>query len=285
MKTLLILCVISIASFNVASGQGSRSSQLLIVSPSKFKLQAANVAYQGNECYPSDKTDEVPFDSDKVVRIGNEAFYESSHFFKVSRSDGLVIENFNARTCRVYPMFGLAEAAGWIKQGEGARGPNATRGIYHVGNALWMGSNGIGVAVLDLDRKTWSRYDLKSKVFGGDHLQINYADDDYAFVTSGEFPGTSLHVYSVKQNKWLGLKAVPTGLVREYGYTTETVQVPVDHRIYANQKYIPIDWTFMGVKVVDKGDSYLFVNKFSDTQTVFEISKSDLERAFKSLRS
>lgn len=286
MKTLLFLCVISVASFNVANGQGStRSNQLLIVSPSKFKLQAANVAYQGKECSPSEKTDKEYTDRSEVVRIGDEAFYESIHFFRVSRGDGLVIENFNARTCRLFPMFGLAEAAGWIRPGENRYYPDATRGIYRVGSTLWMGSNGIGLAVLDLSQKTWSRYDLKSNVIAGDHLQLNYADDNYVFATRGEFPGTSLHVYSVKQNKWLGLKAVSTKLVREYGYTTEVVQVPTDHRVFASQKYIPIDWTFMSVKVVDKGDLYSFVNKFTNTQTVFEISKSQLEQAFKALRS
>jgi hypothetical protein len=133
-----------------------------------------------------------------------------------------------------------------------------------------------------LERKTWSRFDLKSPVIAGDHLLINYADDDYVFVTRGEFPDASLHIYSVKQNKWLGLKAVATKMFRQYGHTTRIVQVGVDHRSYAKAKHIPIDWTFMGLTatLINNGQTYLFEKKFSETKTVFEISKSQLEAAF-----
>ena len=280
---IIILVFFFIASFAAASAQtSSRSSDFLLVSPSKFKLQSAGIVYQGEKCSPSDKTEKVYSDSNEVLRIGDDAFYQAHRFYKYGRGDGLVIENFSARACRIYPMFDLAEAAGWLKRGENdGAPPNAIRGLYRVGNALWMGSNGIGVAVLDLETKTWSRYDLKSNVVAGDHLQLDYADDHYAFVTRGEFPEASLHIYSVKRNKWIGLKAVSSKLVSECGYSTGLVQVPVDHCVYTKQKYIPIDWTFMGIEVADKGKSYLFERKFTETKTVFEIDKSEFERVFR----
>ena len=102
------------------------------------------------------------------------------------------------------------------------------------------------------------------------------------FVTRGEFPGASLHIYSLKQNRWLGLKAISTELVREFGYTTGMVQVGVDHRSFAKQKYLPIDWTLMYPEITptNNGESYLFERKFAETKTAFEISKSQLEQVF-----
>src|SRR5947207_114711 len=89
-------------------------------------------------------------------------------------------------------IFGIAETAGQFNRDQYGSDigtpPDATRGLYRVRNTLWMGSDGIGVAVLDLKKKTWSRYDLKSNVEAGDHLSLDYADDDYVFVTRGEFP-------------------------------------------------------------------------------------------------
>jgi hypothetical protein len=94
-------------------------------------------------------------------------------------------------------MFGLAERAGWFKPKEDEGGtPDATRGLFRVGNSLWMGSNGIGVAVLDLKRKTWSCYDVKPSAVASDHVGIDYADNNYVFVTRGEFPGASAHLLS-----------------------------------------------------------------------------------------
>jgi len=154
--------------------------------------------------------------------------------------------------------------------------------LFRVGNSLWMGSDGIGVAVFDLKRRTWSRFDVKSSVVAGDHVGVDYADNKYVFVTRGEFPSTYMHIYSVKQNRWLGLKAVSTDLVHEFGYTTEVVQVGVDHRSFAKQKYLPVDWTLMYPQITlsNNGESYLFERKFAETKTVFEISKSQLEQIF-----
>ncbi|HEX8279406.1 MAG TPA: hypothetical protein VF540_11955 [Segetibacter sp.] len=259
------------------------STGALLVSPSNFKLLAANVSYQGEKCSPSDQTDKIYNDTTGTIRVGEDTYYESYRYWSSGRGDGLIKENFYEKTCRVFRISDLAEAAGWSKNADNRnKVPDSTMGLFRVGKSLWMGSNGIGVAVFDLERETWSRFDLKSAVIAGDHLVINYADDDYVFVTRGEFPGALLHVYSVKQNKWLGLKSVSTKLVREYGYTTGMVQVPVNHGMFAKADYIPIDWTFMGLTatLINNGQTYLFEKKFSETKTVFEISKSQLEQTF-----
>jgi hypothetical protein len=283
---VLGLCIIpcSIQAFALAQST-DRSTEGLLVSPSKFKLLATNIHHQGESCSPSDKTDNVFSDKNEIIKVGNNIYYQAHRFYRGGRGDGLVVENFAAQTCRIYPMFGLAKAAGWfnLKSNETVSSmPNATGGLFRVGDTLWMGSNGFGVAIFDVERETWSRFDLKSSVIAGDHLHINYADDDYVFVSRGEFPDASLHVYSVKQNKWLGLKAVSTKLVREYGYTTGMVQVPVNHGMFAKADYMPIDWTFMGLTAMltNNGQTYLFEKKFSETKTVFEISKSQLEQVF-----
>jgi hypothetical protein len=275
-----LLVIVSVA------GNGQTNKQLtdpLLGAPSNFKLLATNVSYRGENCSPSAETDKVYFDSSEVVRAGDDVYYQAHRFYRTGRGDGLVAENFAAKTCRVYPMFGLAEAAGWFKPKErGVGTPNATRGLFRVGNSLWMGSNGIGVAIFDLERKTWSRIDLKSSVVAGDHVGVDYADDNYVFVTRGEFPSATLHIYSVKQNRWLGLKAVSTELVREFGYTTGMVQVGVDHRIFAKQKYLSVDWSLMYPQITptNNGESYLYEKKFSESKTAFEISKSQLEQVF-----
>lgn len=271
-----------------AAGNGQTNKTLtdpLLVAPGKFKLLATNVSYQGDPCSPtSDKTDEVYSDSSEVIRVGDNAYYEAHRFYKGDRHEGLVAEDFAAKTCRVYRMFGLAEGAGWFKPKEGEGGtPDATRGLFRVGNSLWMGSNGIGVAVFDLKQKTWSRFDVKSSVVAGDHVGVDYADNNYVFVTRGEFPSASLHIYSVKQNRWLGLKAVSTELVHEFGYTTGMVQVGIDHRSFAKEKYLPLDWTVMYPQITPShnGKSYVIEKKFAETKTAFEISKSQLAQIFK----
>ena len=181
----------------------------------------------GENCSPRDKTDEVYSASSGVIRVGDHVYYQAHHSYK---GEGLVAENLAAKTCRVYRMFGLAEAAGRFKPKEDAGGPpDATRGLF-TGNSLWMGSDGIGIAVFDL-AKILSRFDLKSSVVAGDHVGVDYADDNYVFVTRGEFPDATLHIYSVKQNRWLWLRAVSTALVREFGYTPEMVQVGIDSQI------------------------------------------------------
>jgi hypothetical protein len=282
MKTTLLLAFLLGSLFVAGYGQTNKTpTDPLLVVPGKFTLMAKNVSYGGENCSPSDATDEVYSASKEVIRVGYDVYYQAHRFFRTSEGEGLRAENFAANTCRIYRMFGLAEAAGWFKPKENEGTPDATRGLFRVGNSLWMGSNGIGIAVFDLDGKTWSRYDLKSSVVAGDHVGVDYADDNYVFVTRGEFPSATMHIYSVKKDRWLGLKAVATKLVSEFGYTTGMVQVGIDHRFFAKQKYLPVDWTLMYPDITPtRSGSYLFERRFDETKTAFEISKSHLDEVF-----
>ncbi len=283
-KTSFLVAFLLILSSIVGNGQAKRQTEdRLIVTPTKFKLQATNVSYQGEECTPSDPSDKVYGLSSEAIKIGNDIYYEGHRYWTYGRGEGMATENSSAKTCRIYRMSGLAKAAGWPRHADDdGYVPESTRGLHRVGNTLWMGSNAIGIAVFDVVRRTWSRYDVKSEVVPGAHVGVNYADDDYVFVSAGEFPGASMHIYSVKRDKWLGLKAVSTKLFSEFGYTTGMVQVPVDHRSLAKQKYFPIDWTVMYPKIssADNGESYVFVTEFPTSKTAYKITRSQLEQVF-----
>lgn len=281
-KIILATALCSIFFVFADAQQKTKSNEALRVTASGFKLQAENIVFQGRECSPSSESKRISTGSKGVIKIGEDIYYEGHRYWRNSRGEGLVFENYADKTCRVFSISGLAKAAGWKYAKPNNEVPDSTNELFRVGKTLWMGSNGVGAAVYDLERKTWSRYDLKSNVIPGDHLIINYADDDYVFVTRGEFPGAMLHVYSVKQNKWLGIKSVPGKQFMEYGFTTDRVQIPVDHSIYAKAKYVPIDWTFMGLTatLIDDGKTYLFEKSFGDNKTVFKIDKLQLERVF-----
>lgn len=288
MRKILLLFVFGVFTFGGAAARTACGQAAgLLVERSKFKLLAANVVYEGEKCSPSGENDLIYKNRSEAVRVGEDFYYQGHRFWSLLHGDGLVRENFAARECRVFPLSRLAAAAGWDKHGKSEnKVPDTTRGLFRVGDSLWMGSNGIGVAVYDAARGRWSRYDLKPEVIAGDHLSLDYADDEYVFVTRGEFPGTMLNVYSVKLDKWLKIKAVATRSFRQFGYSTGTVQVPVDHRVYAKTDYVPIDWTFMGLRGAPaaNGAAYRFAVAFSDNLTVFEIAKSELDAAFRRSR-
>ncbi len=251
--------------------------------PSSFRLQAANVAYNGEACIGGYKVADAGNSFGRIVKIDNVAYYDPVGFSQTARGDGFVKDELPSGTCTIFRMSGLASAGGWpYRDREDMTVPDSIRGLYRVKDTLWMGSNGVGVAVYDLSTGKWSRYDLKSTVVPGDHLGVDYADNDYAFITRGEFPGASVHIYSVKLDKWLGLKAVSTKRFSEYGYTTGNVQVHVDHRFFARAETMPIDWTFMGIKpeLIDNGSAYRISKAFSENKTIFTISKADLTQAF-----
>lgn len=285
MKTAILTTFLSIAIFITATAQvNNKPRKSLLVAPSKLKLLATNVVYQGEECSPY-KGAELRSEWSKPIVIGDNVYYEAHPFYRIGR-DGLAVENFGAKTCRVYRMSGLAEVAGWFKRNEKSPVQAKTLGLFKVGNTLWMGSHGIGVAVFDLERKTWSRFDLKSS-FHDNFVDVRYADDNYAFVSGGEPSGASYSIYSVKQNKWLELKAVSTKLIHEYGNNfggmdSIPASVPVDHSIFAHAAYMPMNEGFWSVRPSGNGESYLFETRFSEkSKTVFEISKSQLEQVFK----
>ena len=116
----------------------------------------------------------------------------------------------------------------------------------------------------------------------GDHVGVDFADKDYVFVTHGEFPAAKLHIYSVKLDKWLGLKSVPTRLMREYGGNSGMVQVIVNHRQFADKEFFPIDWTMMSPSVSwsQETDTYAVEKDLGAGKTIFLLPKKELDQAF-----
>jgi len=260
----------------------------LVFGPSKLRQKQTGVVYTGRACWPSQPDSRVFSDRSEAVRVADEIFYES-HRFYAGRGDGLVAEDRGRNICRIYPMFAIAQAGGWYapKEPNGST-PDATHGLHRVNDKLWMGSNGVGVMVLDLKDRTWSRYDSKDKAIPGDHVGVDFADEDFAFVTRGEFPDALLHIYSVKRDKWLSLKSVPSRLMRGYGTNvsqTVDVQVFVDHRVYAKGEFFPIDWSMMYPHVSwSSGDAAYVVEKdLGRGKTIFTLPKVELEKAFRNL--
>lgn len=248
MKTAFSFFLLLAFSLGINAQTNNKLSELLVVSPSRFKLQATNVQFQGQVCSPINSQKNTYISNwVKPITVGNNNYYEALGLYIPSLSEGLVVENVVDNTCRIYQMSELAKFAGWFKKKE--RGDDIwdrTIGIAQVENSLWIGGDGVGVVVFDLDQKTWSRFDLKSSVTPRETTFVRYGDNDYVFVSRGEASSNSFQIYSVKHNKWLRLDSVSSTLVREYGFETGLVSVPTDHRMYAGLKYLPISPKYYG---------------------------------------
>jgi hypothetical protein len=285
-RVLLLLWLALLASTGAAEDKSAVPGELR-VSASQFKLRAEGARYAGI-------TEEIASDAASVkwrrenlkqLVVGDTAFYVA-HRIPGLDYEGLAAENLSTGKWTVYPMFHLAIAAGWYNpKGEKRDGnyPDAINGLHKVGERLWMGSNGVGVIAYDTKKKSWSRYDISEETIEGQHMTVWYADEEYLFVTPGEFPSARLHVYSMKQDKWLRLDAVPTRNVIAYGQTGPYTQVTIDHEQFAKQEYLPIDWSIAllsKVSLID-GHTYLLRKRFSvDSSTAFKIPRQQLKNAF-----
>jgi len=287
MKKVVLACAFTLALSFVSVSQATQGGELAFV-PSKLNAKERNVSYKGKTCSPSDPDSKVFSDTaEGVVRVGDEIFYQAHPFYVTGRGDGLVVEDTGKHTCQIYPMFSIAEAGGWYSRKNPADStPDATLGLHRVGNKLWIGSNGVGVMVFDIKSRKWSRYDAKGQAIPGDHIGVNFADKDFVFVTHGEFPIAGFHIFSIKRNKWLGLKSVPTRLMRSYGSNTGMVQVIVNHRQYADKEFFPVDWSMMfpDISWSEADGAYIVEKDLGGGKTIFILPKIELERMFDQLR-
>ena len=271
-----------------AVGQASCSDQaLLLTGPSEFRLLATDVSYGGQEDAPY--TTRQAEDLRRGVMTKHTVYYDASGIGLGFNHGGLAAESLSNSSWRVYPMFGLALSAGWYKpEGNEADGgyPENIRGLFRVGNTLWMGSDGVGIITFDLKKKTWSRFDLKANPIPGHHMNLMRADQEYAFIGVGEFPGGGLYVYSMKKRRALRLRAVPTACVSSYGNNSgELVQIGLNHLSNVKDGFLPIDWSLVHFDVVtpiNRKQAYRFEKHVSQrSKTIFTITKRQLARAFR----
>lgn len=267
---------------------GESPAGALRVSPSGYRLLASGVRYAGVARRPDMDEAAVKWRREHRpgVVAGGRAYYVAHIIRGGLGYEGLAEEDLRTGGWTLYPMSGLAVAAGWYRPAGGRTDgyPNSVGGLYLAGETLWMGTNGMGVVAYDTRRRTWARYDRKREVVAGRHVHLNYADADYAFVTDGEFPSAAMHVYSARRRGWRRLDAVPTKNVTSYGHTGPYTQVTVNHAQHAHKEYLPVDWS---VAMLDRvtpladGTGYEFEQKFTeDSRTVFRIHRQQLGAAF-----
>ncbi|NQU75216.1 MAG: hypothetical protein HQ546_02740, partial [Planctomycetes bacterium] len=210
----------------------------LRTSPSPFRLRASGVKYVG-AVLPRPPAGP---DGRKIVLAGV-AYYRSI------MAGGFVAEDLAAKKARVYPMFGLAIAAGWYKMKDSGYLPSDIRGLYRQGKLLWMGSNGVGVIVYDTKAKTWARHDVKGVPVRGHHVTVFHADSEFAFAAHGWHPEVpiaepSLHVFSVKHKRWLRITGIPSKDALRLGHSEGLiVSRGWDYRPYGRQEYVPLGGT------------------------------------------
>jgi hypothetical protein len=286
LTSLILICVFCAV---ITSGKSLNNSETapLIVSPSKFRLVASEIKFDGRKTFPNPKVKQSNTETKDIIIIGDKAYFGPfDHLYEFSY-EGLLEQDLKTDTCQMYSMLELANSARWfISDGRKLDMPNGIYGLHRSGDELWMGTSGIGFIVFNTKTRLWSRYDRKITAVPGDHANVDFADRDYVFFTAGEFPGAAMLIYSRKLNKFLRVDYVSTKLFSEFGGTSGMVQVPVNHRPLSAKPYIRIDWTFMLPKVTSgDGQSYTFEKDFGESKTVFIITKKQIESAFLNLKN
>ncbi len=280
MKNTLVGLSIGFILVFVVTVPAQKQRAPIIVSKSRFVKIATDFVFSGTKCEPIWDLERLLKNyPGRFIRDGDLIFYPSVLYFRGRTGDGLVAEDLAKKTCTWYSMRSLQESQNWVDQKQG-KVPESIRGLHKVGNRLWMGSNGIGILFLDVSAGRWTRYDIKTNGVPGAHISVDFADEDYVFISTGEFPAAGMHIMSVKSGKWLRLDSVSTANVSEWGYTTGTVQVQVDHRAYKNAQYLPIDWTLAYPEISYKDGAYVLTTRFETNRTTFAIDKRTLDDYF-----
>lgn len=264
---LLLLCASSVFAQD--------ASDNLRVIPSGLKLKAEGVRFAGRPVKRGDIYEDYP----RLVYNGV-AYYASS-----SSRHGLVAEDLKTKELTIYEATELELAAGWIKERPSAKDDGTrrlVRGFQRSGDVIWMGMDGLGILAFNTKRKTWTRYDYEGQYpLGHAFAEIFYADDDYVF-------GRGFHVYSNRHKRWLKIDGVPTSYVRSFGHSGFPVQVIVDLRRFASEKYLPFgtypEYLTLAypekVTLREDKDAYIFWFEPASSPTEFTIEKWQLEWAF-----
>jgi hypothetical protein len=304
----LVFCL-AVGPLLAAAEQPSQSASLR-VEPSPMKLRGAGVIYERaerNEMTPDDLDRGRKLDYWVEARFGDTIFFPA-HL--ISLDEGLGVYRIGADTWSAYPMFGLAIAAGWYRPSPGEH--SFTDGIHGVtvgAGRVWMGTIGLGIVARDLLGRRWSRYDVKWGVMPGIHSSVFHADDEYVFAMSGGPSGDwetrlpdvtiddlrpALHVYSLRRDARLRVRAVPRENVVTFGWMGDPgpggpyPAIWCDTRHYARTAYMSLEmctWP-RHVEAAPSSGGYLLVHEFNDAGAPlrFTITKDQLAKAFDSLR-
>lgn len=249
--------------------------------PSPVKLVASGINFKGEKCEYFDGIKNEPEETNRLVKIGDEIFRYSIYSYPYE--DGFKRYRTKEKTCTDYPLGDLAELNGWFKRDkdDSIGMLDGTTALRNIGGKLWMGSYAVGILVFDPKTGKFSRHDTQLETKGRNRLHIYYADDDYLFA--------GITIYSFKRKTWRQMISAPRRAFAQFGYTPEairqSVQVSVDHRPYASQPFITLEWTFLPdtVSVSDDGETYIFersFGSFDDSKTIYKITKTELEKFF-----
>ncbi|MCA1561818.1 MAG: hypothetical protein LC804_16645 [Acidobacteria bacterium] len=206
------------------------------------------------------------------------------------------------RTWRVYNMSALAEAAGWYDPGT-ISDPvsNDIYGLVGTPDRIWMGTNGIGIIMLDEHAQRWSRFDVADRPTAGRNSFVRYADDTYVFAWGGgradagrhdvpesSYPG--LEVYSIQRDTWMRISAVPrvnvSALATNHGI--KGIAMGCSQVRYAQAAYVPLRECSTNhpdrIVATDGGAVYEFEREFPapGISGRFIITRIQLEAAFAS---
>ena len=291
-----------VAALLLIAGVPAPQPDRLRVDASPMRLRASGVAYAGVT---------KDMDLEDLARARKDEFWQEvqwkdttffpAHF--LSLDGGLGAYTPGAKTWTWYPMSALAVAAKWYVALKDDDDLSADiHGVAIGGGRVWMGSIGIGIVAKDLRDGTWSRYDVKAQGLPGIHSMVLYADDEYVIGKSGgpsggwmeRLPGVregdlgpALEVYSLRQDRWLRVRAVPRSNVVAFGWSgTEGVSMPCDTREYATVPFLPLElctWPLYG-KAASGG--YELGRDFSEPGSPirFVIRKDQLATAFDAMK-
>jgi hypothetical protein len=219
MKTIIILLLslsyLPCAGTAYAQGAAEKTLDLASAPASGLKLQAAGVAYAGAEASAGD----VCLHADGV-ESGGRTFYWSD-----AQLDGLFVEDRLRGVSKVYQPYKLARRAGWYEAGDGSEESepnNNIWGLFVSEGKVWMGTNGLGVLVLDPGREEWSRYDWQREAAPDTRTDLVYVDGRHMFVNRLG----SLYAYSLEKGVGVRLPFAGDGsgevkLVDEWTYSIE----------------------------------------------------------------
>jgi hypothetical protein len=172
---LLGLSYLPCAATARAQGAAGRPLDLASAPASALKLQAAGVVYAGEEVSAGDVCLHA-----EGVESGGRTFNWSD-----AMTDGLFVEDRLGGGSKVYQPYELARRAVWYRGGDGSdesEPNNNIWGLFVAGEKVWMGTQGLGVLVLDLAREEWSRYDWQREAAPDTRTDLAYVDGRHMFV-------------------------------------------------------------------------------------------------------